>query len=761
MNRKISLKRILDVLKDFDSDIIYRYRFLPVRGLEYISPSSAGIIGYTPEELYSDPDLVVKIIHPEDRDNLKAEALGQSLVLRFLHKDGEVIWVEQRGKPVYDKKGRLTAVEGIIRDISGRRKAEYALCECEDRYRRLVNSTTDYIYSVMIEDGRPVSTKHGPGCLAVTGYATEEYDADPFLWFSMVHEEDRETVIRHADKVLSGEGLQHLEHRLIHKNGTVIWVRNTPVPRYDQEGRLTSYDGLIENITDRKRAEEALRDSEKRLRDIIDNARGFIWVKDLNGRFLIINQYTEDSLGRSRDRIIGRTVFDLFPHEFAQAYTGNDRQVLDSGRAMEFEEAAPLKDGTHSFISVKFPLRDSQGHIYGLGAMCTDITERKKLEEQLRQSQKMEAIGLLAGGVAHDFNNILTAIIGYANIVKMKTEKDSPVKGNLDQIIASSERGAHLTRSLLAFSRKQLIIPRPLDLNIIIRNVQKLLSRVISEDIDMQVVLDENPVLILADSGQIEQILMNLATNARDAMPHGGTLTIKTEIKAIGEQFIREHGFGEPDRYALLSIADTGAGMDEKTRERIFEPFFTTKEVGRGTGLGLAMVYGSVKQNNGYITVTSELGKGTVFYIYLPLIKTAAGYEQKTRPVSLIKGGTETVLLAEDDEPLRKLVSSVLHEFGYTVIEAKDGLDAIERFTDHREEVRLAILDVIMPRKNGKEVYEEIIRIVPGMKTLFISGYTAEIMHARGILDLGLNFLSKPIMPDQLLNKVREILDAN
>jgi len=511
----------------------------------------------------------------------------------------------------------------------------------EERYRKLVDSVTDYIFTVEVRNGKAVSTKHGPGCIAVTGYASEEYEADPYLWYRMVHEEDRESVTKHAERVVSGNGLQPLEHRIIHKSGDVKWVRNTPVPRHTLEGDLIVFDGLIVDITERKKAEE----------------------------------------------------------------------------------------------------------------------EKLRLQEQLLQSQKMEAVGLLAGGVAHDFNNILTAIIGYANIIKMKMKKEDPLKAHLDQILRSSDRGAHLTQSLLAFSRKQLINPKPIDLNIIIRNVQKLLSKAITEDIELKIVLDERHLTIMADSGQMEQILMNLATNAKDAMPYGGSLIIKTEISTIDEQFIKQYGFRDRGEYALLSVADTGIGMDEKTRERIFEPFFTTKEVGRGTGLGLAMVYGAIKQNSGYIIVLSEPEKGTTFNIYLPLIKTIARKEDASQIVELIKGGTETVLIAEDDESLRELAASVLEEFGYTIIKAKDGCHAIEKFSENKEKIKLLILDVIMPKKNGKEVADEIKKIYPGIKVLFVSGYTSEIVHEKGIIDIGLNFLSKPILPNQLLKKVRGILD--
>jgi signal transduction histidine kinase/CheY-like chemotaxis protein len=474
-------------------------------------------------------------------------------------------------------------------------------------------------------------------------------------------------------------------------------------------------------------------------------------ILDCNPAFTLIT-------GIQRNKAIGALASQLYGSGEAP-YLDIYARVTGTGESTQFDTYfPPMKK--HFSISVFSPGK-------GLFAtVASDITDRKlveeehrKLQEQLLHSQKMEAVGQLAGGVAHDFNNILTAIIGYANIIKMKMKNEEPLKAHLDQILRASDRGAHLTQSLLAFSRKQFISPKPVDLNIIIKNVQKLLSRVITEDIELKVILDENKLTIMADSGQMEQILMNLATNAKDAMPQGGRLIIKTGITAIDEQFIKQYGFGEMGEYAILSVVDTGTGMDEKTQDRVFEPFFTTKEVGRGTGLGLAMVYGAVKQNSGYITLLSELNKGTTFNIYIPLIKTITQKEETSQIVELIKGGTETVLIAEDDESLRELAASVLREFGYSVIEAEDGHDAIEKFKEHKEKVKLLILDVIMPKINGKKVYDEIKRSFPEIKVLFVSGYTSELVQKKGIIDSGLNFLPKPLLPNQLLKKTRDILD--
>jgi CheY-like chemotaxis protein len=370
----------------------------------------------------------------------------------------------------------------------------------------------------------------------------------------------------------------------------------------------------------------------------------------------------------------------------------------------------------------------------------------------------MEAVGQLAGGVAHDFNNILTAIIGYANLLLMKMPDRESGRAFVEQILSASERAAHLTHSLLAFSRKQIIDLRPVSLNEIISRVEKLLGRVIGEDIEFKTWLADADLPVLADSIQIEQVLMNLAANARDAMPDGGMLLIVTEPLELGEEFVRAHSYGKPGRYAYMAVTDTGVGMDEKTRNRIFEPFFTTKEVGKGTGLGLSMVYGIVKQHNGYITVDSEPGKGTTFKIYLPLVRPSAEEKNTKQPAAAARG-TETVLLAEDDVAVRNLTRSVLEDFGYRVIEAADGEEAVRKFGENKGAVDLLVLDIIMPKKNGKEAYQEIRKIQPDIRALFTSGYTADIVHKKGILDTGLDFVLKPITPTEFLKKVREVLD--
>jgi len=388
-----------------------------------------------------------------------------------------------------------------------------------------------------------------------------------------------------------------------------------------------------------------------------------------------------------------------------------------------------------------------------------DISERKRLEDQLRQAQKMEAIGQLAGGVAHDFNNILTVFLTYGNMLSAKLKDNETLKTYADRIVESTEKAAALTQSLLAFSRKQTITLKKIDLNESVRKVQKFLQRIIGEDIELRADLISRPLPVLADAFQIEQVLMNLSTNARDAMPNGGKLTIRTELVEFDESHARAGEVEHPGRYARILVSDTGCGMSQETQERIFEPFFTTKEVGKGTGLGLAIVYGIIKQHEGAILVSSERGQGTLFKIYLPLTQTTSD-ERDQQALPPPHGGHETILVAEDNADVRQVVRLLLEESGYRIIEAKDGEDAIEAFSRHRGEIALLLTDVIMPKKNGKEVYGAIHATSPGLPVLFMSGYTADVMTAKGVLDAGLHLIYKPLKPDELRRAVRELLDT-
>lgn len=386
--------------------------------------------------------------------------------------------------------------------------------------------------------------------------------------------------------------------------------------------------------------------------------------------------------------------------------------------------------------------------------------EKEHLQDQLRQAQKMEAIGQLAGGVAHDFNNILCAIIGFGTLLEMGMNKEDPSRRHLEQILAAADRATSLTQGLLTFSRKQIINPQPADLNAIVQHIEKMLKRLITEDIELHLSLTDKELSTLVDTGQIDQVLLNLATNARDAMPSGGTLTIVTEEAPLPDDLLADSSALPTTRYALLTVSDTGAGMDRETSEKIFEPFFTTKDVGKGTGLGLSMVYGIVKQHKGHITVTSAPEKGTMFRVYLPLTPKENLSPDTTGNSTQPVAGSETVLVAEDNPEVLNLNRTVLETFGYKIIEAVDGEDAVNRFIEHQQDIDLIVMDVVMPKMNGQQAYEEIAKIRPDVKVLFMSGYTPDIVQEKGIITDGYNFLHKPVTPMEMLKKIRELLDG-
>jgi signal transduction histidine kinase/ActR/RegA family two-component response regulator len=385
--------------------------------------------------------------------------------------------------------------------------------------------------------------------------------------------------------------------------------------------------------------------------------------------------------------------------------------------------------------------------------------EKEHLTAQLLHAQKMEAIGTLAGGIAHDFNNILTAIIGYAHLILMKTAEDDPSRNYVNQIRNSADRAAELTQGLLAFSRKQIMISQAVDINETMLHLQKILRRLVRENIELKMETAVEKLYSMADRGKIEQVLMNLATNASDAMPDGGAMVLSSCRKTMDAEFLHTHGYGKQGEYVCITFSDSGTGMDEETKSKIFEPFFTTKDVGKGTGLGLAIVYGIVKQHNGYINVYSEPGKGTTFRIYLPLIEAKTETPQKKFELRTSRG-TETILLAEDDPAVNKFHRTLLEVAGYKVITATDGEDALGKFIEHEDDISLLILDVIMPRINGKKVFDTIRKANPRIKAMFLSGYPAEMVRGEGIGEGNAVFLTKPVDPAELLKSVRDTLDG-
>jgi PAS domain S-box-containing protein len=498
--------------------------------------------------------------------------------------------------------------------------------------------------------------------------------------------------------------------------------------------------------------------SEERYRLLVENAsEGVIVITGEEVAF--INPRALQILGCTEEELNAKMLFDIIhPEDQSIVLDFYFNTLKKEDVVLQYPFRIVTKKDEPEWVlnnSVKIVWEKKTGVLN----IFTDITESKKLEQQLLQAQKMEAIGQFAGGIAHDFNNILTAIIGYGSLVKIKIKGEGPLVKYIDNILTSAERAANLTKSLLTFTRKQVIDPKPTDINEVILSAEKLLSQLIGEDVEFSVKLNGNGLIVIADGNQIIQVLMNLATNARDAMPRGGKLTISTDIVEIDGAFIQMHGYGKKGLYALISFEDNGIGMNEKTMERIYEPFFTTKEIGKGTGLGLATVYGIIKQQNGYIDVQSTLNEGTTFNVYLPIVLS---FPVETKPIraSYVAGGSETILLGEDEEDIRNFIREVLEGYGYRVIEAVDGEDVIQKFKENKDDVRLLILDIIMPKKNGKDAYSKInSESGNNVKVIFISGHTADFIQNYAGSDEEINFLYKPIDINTLLGEVRRVLD--
>jgi PAS domain S-box-containing protein len=515
------------------------------------------------------------------------------------------------------------------------------------------------------------------------------------------------------------------------------------------------------DVTERRLAEQALRASEERFRKVLETSGEGIVMRGADGRITFANERFAQMLGYTINELLGKHVEEIIAPAFIPIQRASADRRRRTGVGETLDMRFVRKNGTmmDAILAVS-PTFDGDGNSTGALAMITDMTERKHLEEQLRQSQKMEAVGRLAGGVAHDFNNLLTAIHGHVDLVLAEVSEDSPIRADVEEIRKAADRAAALTQQLLAFSRRQMLQPVVLELDTVIMDMEVLLRRLISEDIALLIKPHATGKRIRADRSQVEQVLLNLVVNARDAMPNGGELRIETSTFDMDTDFARVNQGAVPGSYVRLSVSDTGTGMDPSTLSHIFEPFFTTKGIGKGIGLGLSTVYGIVKQSDGYIRAITELEKGTVFEVFLPHVNEPVQGLREVPPVKADADG-ETILVAEDEPAVRALTCRILRKRGYTVLEARDGRDAVQVAQDYEGAINLLVTDVIMPNVGGRELSENLSRVMPEIKVLFMSGYTDDQLLQRGVLQSGAgNFLEKPFTPEALARKVREVLDA-
>ncbi len=516
---------------------------------------------------------------------------------------------------------------------------------------------------------------------------------------------------------------------------------------------------LAERNTTLEEILSRLGETEKRLQTILDTSAAIIYVKDLQGKYLLINRRFETLYHVKREDATGKTDHELFSKEIADSFRDNDQKALAAGGAVEWEEAVPHEDGLHTYISNKFPLFGANGIPYAVCGFSTDITDRKRLEEGLRQAQKMESIGTLAGGIAHDFNNILGIILGYVSRLGRGNLDPEKLSTSLDALRKASQRGAELVRQILTFARKTDVLLESVNVNDTIAELTKMLAETFPKTVSFSLNLDRSLPSIVADAGQVQQSLLNLCVNARDAMPDGGTLTIATRV-AQGESLVKKFPGIESRSYACVDVVDTGSGMDDATRARIFEPFFTTKELGHGTGLGLSVVFGIINSHHGFIDVESSPGHGTAFHLYFPIppgFKQAAKVESRKAEVS--KGGTETILLVEDEEILRELVKSSLEEKGYTVLTAADGVEALNLFTQQKDRIALVLCDMGLPKIGGWDAFKIMKELSPQVNVIFASGYLDPGLKAEILKGGARDFIQKPYDPDEVIKRIRVVLD--
>ncbi len=727
------------------------------------NPAAQGIFGYSKEEMLNIGPPLANIIPaqawPEVEEvfaRLKRGDMFAHAVAQNLNKAGQTIFCEWHNTPLQDRAGKFIGVFALVHDITARQKVETALRTRDGAIQAVTQGIL--ITDPNLPDNPIIYAS--PALQRMTGYRNEEIigrncrflqgkDTDPLATAQ----------IRQALEQGQPCTVELLNYR---KDGTSFWNELSLAPVLHSDGRLLNFVGVQTDVTKRHELEEQYRRSQERLRSIVSTSPAVLYsLGRENGRFT--STWTSDNiidmLGFTPEECHGREWYEqhLHPEESARI-EAEVMDILKTGHLVQ-EYRIRHRAGNYRWLRDEKKLVSKPGAPVEIVGSWSDITERKELEDQFRQSQKMEAFGKLAGGVAHDFNNLLTIIMGYCEIILSKLRADDPLRVSLTEIRKAGERATSLTRQLLAFSRKQVLAPVVLDLNLVLNDFDRMLRRLIGEDIEFTFLTEPDLWFVKADPGQMEQMVMNLVVNARDAMPKGGKILLETKNVELNESYVQSHSEAKVGMHVLLAITDTGCGMDANVRAQVFEPFFTTKGPTKGTGLGLATVFGIVKQSGGHIEFYSEVDHGTTFKIYLPRDPSGepvARMEWNSVPV---RGGTETLLLVEDEDGVRNLAASILQQYGYKVLDARHGGDALIICETHTAPIDLMLTDVIMPHFSGRQLAQRLAIRQPAMKVLYMSGYTDDAVVLNGVLESGMPFLHKPFAPEVLARKVREVLD--
>jgi PAS domain S-box-containing protein len=729
----------------------------PKGTIEFVNARFTAVTGYAPNEAIGRTPRILKsgLTPREYYDALWKTILGGHTwraEVQNRRKNGEIYWDSVVISPIRNARGEIVHFLAVQEDITRRKDAERELRDRDERFSQLAENIREAFFVVDAQYREMLYIS--PAYQAIWGRSCASLYERPASFLEGILPDDRARVAASIAQVQAGNAPPEIEFRVVKPDGEVRWVLTHAVPVRNSKGEVYRIAGVVLDITQRHEAEQALQARETHYRTILEQIGDAVFVADAEGRFVDVNPRASELTGYSRDELLGMRVSDTYPLD-AQVDAEDRLAAARRGTIAVAERRLLRKDGT--VITVETYARPlPEGRMLGT---ARDVTERLALEQQLRQAQKMEAVGRLAGGVAHDFNNLLTAIFGYADFAMEELPATSSAREDIEEIRKAALRASTLTRQLLAFSRQQVLEPVVLNMNELVGDLNKMLRRLIGEDVELRQSLAADLGNVKADHGQLQQVLMNLVVNARDAMPTGGRLSIETANAELSRQYAEQHQPVIPGQYVMLAVSDTGTGMTPETKARIFEPFFTTKEKGKGTGLGLSTVYGIVKQSGGYVWVYSELGRGTTFKIYLPRVDEAAmEIAQRREPGTLT--GTETILLAEDDGTLRALAAEALAKLGYTVLAAANGPEALATAAAHTGPIHLLVTDVVMPGLSGRGVAQQLGEVRPDTRVLYISGYTDDAIVHHGMLAPGLSFLQKPFTPAALARKVREVLES-